>query len=150
MESTRTAKGTLAPIKKAVSISELIHNPRQGDCYVLDLDETLLDTGFDRYRDEVTIHESELNDQINFARKQGATVIALTAREDKSQTKIQLEKLGIKFDEVIHAPNDNREKEKKSTKGKALKSFLQRKVEEGERPKRVIVFDDLNANLKAI
>ena len=131
------------------NISEAIANPATGDVIYLDLDETLLLTGFNKFSDDPKLTESGLPDEISRLQERGIRVVGLTSRsrENSQATLDQLKMAGMQF-EVLHAPDISSDDGSLSSgKGKALHAdFVQSKV----KPKRIFVFDNLRHHLDAV
>ncbi len=123
--------------------------PLPGDALVLDIDETVLYCGLNKYTDEVRLIDPELPERLGLLKKQGASIIFLTARrqEYRHETRQQLIQLGLDYNVLLHAHSYiDDEGNKVSTKGKVLASYVQvsRDIH------RLLVVDDKQRNLDAI
>lgn len=139
-------------ISTITNLATAISNPRSGDCIFLDLDDTLLLIGLEKYKIQPDLIEKEIVSVIKMLRERGIKVMALTARQLKyaKKTLTQLRELGIELDEVIHAPSlptNNKSLSKVPQKWLALQNYVyshQQEVQSGQL-KRLFVFDnDIN------
>ena len=129
-------------IQTIPSMSQAIANPATGDLLVVDIDDTLLLTGHDKYQATPKLTENELAGEIKRLRERGIKVIGLTARKTKyaEATFQQLKKSNITLDEIIHAPSiKSGDGRTVLQKGPILKAWLQRQPAQ---PRRVFVFDN--------
>src|SRR3990167_4098251 len=140
-------------IKRVTHLGQAISNPIAGDWIFLDIDETLLLTGIERYKESVHLTESNLAEDIKRLSERYIKVIGLTARHHQwaSQTLEQLKQAGIELDEVLHAPNIHENGKIYPQKGSCLQSYLEKQKKHNKAsPKRVFVFDDIYRNLEDI
>jgi len=131
-------------------IYEALSNLRQGDMVFLDIDQTILWPGIEKYLDKPTLKETRLPELIKQLQQSNIKVIGLTARKEEraETTKTQLELFDIKLDEIIYAPSYIDDAHvKHMRKGNKLKSYLK---ECPTIPKRIIVIDDNKEQLDAI
>lgn len=134
------------------NITSTIENLRQGDYLFLDIDDTLLLTGFIKYQHSTRCTEDNLPTTIRQLQESGIKVIGLTARAEQfnEETIKQLNQHTIKLDHIIFAPSEkDNSKNKQSTKGEALIAFLSQ-LPDSSKPKRVLMIDDMLANLNDI
>ena len=131
------------------NITQAIANPATGDMIFLDLDETLLLTGFKKFSDDPRVTEPGLPAEILRLQERGIRVIGLTSRSiKKSQSTLeQLTQAGIQI-EVLHAPDiQSPDGSLHSGKGKAMRAYFSQTI---FKPKRVFVFDNLRHHLEAV
>ena len=137
-------------IQTITSMTTAIANPAAGDYLFVDLDDTLLLTGINKYADTPQFTESSLSTELDRLRERGIKVIGLTARkhEHRAATMQQLSTLHYTLDDVIFAPTDKSAKRHpRLQKASALKSYLQQNKLQ---PKRLFVFDNDLSQLQDI
>ena len=109
------------------NITQAIANPAAGDVIFLDIDETLLLTGFKKFSDDPKLTEPGLPAEILRLQERGIRVVGPTSRSvKKSQATLdQLKLAGIQL-EVLHAPDIRSDDGSlHSGKGKALRAYLE-------------------------
>ncbi|MDF1797070.1 MAG: ankyrin repeat domain-containing protein [Coxiellaceae bacterium] len=149
MRQTLTSFGTNSSLS-----NPLILQPIPQDALVLDIDDTVLYCGSNKYKDDVRLAESGLAEKLKKYKSQGIPIVFLTARDQqyREQTQQQLALLGLVYDVVLHAPSAVTELgEKVSTKGEVLREYVD-SLNEADKPKyrRLLVVDDLAMNLESI
>lgn len=137
-------------VSTIVCITEALSNLRQGDFVFIDIDDTLLLTGLEKYRDRVEVSEPDLARTIAILRESRIPVVGLTARSARfsEQTLFQLNQLKIVCDHIIHAPSKSMvDGTRQMQKGIALQNYLNTLI---HKPKRIIIIDDNYAQLENI
>ena len=124
-----------ANIQQITNLTSAISNLASGSWLFLDLDDTLVLSGIEKYTDTPRLTESGLVAELTRLRERGIKLIGLTARKDKykDQTQQQLAMLGIVLDDIIHASS------KQSLKGEALQAYLELHPSQ---PQHIFVFDN--------
>ena len=131
------------------NITQAIANPATGDVIFLEIDETLLLTGFKKFNDTPKLTEPGLAAEILRLQERGIRVVGLTSRSPRKQqaTLDQLKLAGMQF-EVLHAPDiQSADGSLHSGKGRALHAYLE---QADVKPRRLFVFDNLPRHLDAI
>lgn len=136
-------------IKPCESIIAQLANLATGDIVYIDIDETLVYNGTHKYEAAPQLTEAQLDKAIGTVQERGISVIGLTARhaDFRDITQVQLAKLNIELNEIIHAPSvynaDGQEIPQKS--GALLQSLrMQREF------KRIFVIDNNQLSLQDI
>ena len=135
------------------NISDLDSNFRSGDFVVVDIDETIIKTGKDRYDDKTFLLSLDTKFPHTVRRwmddpKGNIRFTFLTARAQKYQEKTNSHIKLMSYPDntkVIFSPNE--EISKKSNKGSALINELKSLI---YLPKRIVVVDDLCGNIQDI
>lgn len=140
--------------------SQLQDKIRPGDLIAFDIDKTIMKTGEHKYEEQSDLLNLDLGlSQFidNWHKSYPASeqtkqiqVIFLTSRSPQSeqQTQEQLQKLGFSANiPIIFTPNLKEGATKRITKGQALLRYIE---DQSNTPKRIIVLDDLKANLDNI
>jgi len=136
-------------ITSITNLSQAISNLKSGDCLFLDIDDTLLLLGIQKYIDDCIPTEPGLLQELQHLHERKIRLIALTARKHqyKTQTEAQLKKNGIILDDIIHAPNIRIHHQKCVQKGLAVVHYL---TTLPIQPKRILVVDDKREQLEDI
>lgn len=133
-------------------ITNILSNLRQGDAVVLDIDDVLFRNPTKKSGELLPkLTESGLPALFSRLNESGHTVILLTERDHQfhDQTVSELEKLGIKYTTLIHAPRVEGGLDK--TKGEALLTYFTDVTEkDGKSIKRLFVIDDNQDQLDAM
>ena len=135
-------------IQTIKSITAAIANPASGDYLFVDIDETLLLTGINKYADTPQLTESGLPAEIKRLHERGIKVIGLTARKEKyrAATLQQLKKLGITLSDIIFAPSEKiTDGSKLLRKAPGLQAYLSQCEPQ---PQRIFIFDNDLAQLQ--